>query len=255
MLSARRALTRALLSTLLAALAQAQTSFEVASVKPSRPDQRSTAPTIDPSRLSVRGNSLKYLVMLAYGIPLLDTYRVTGGPRWVETEPYDIEGHSENPVSRQEMLSMLGSLLADRFQLKFHGEMKPIAINVLTVAKAGPKFGPKFHPMEQGDPPANPGKQIGRVIYPGVPIKTFADRLRIMMSRDPVTETFVSIQDVPTILDETGLTGRYYIDFDADPHAEAWSATLEHQFGLTLNLRKAPTEIIVIDSVAKPSVN
>jgi len=75
------------------------------------------------------------------------------------------------------------------------------------------------------------------------------------MIRDPISETFVGIQDVPAITDETGLTGLYYIAFDADPHGEAWSATLERQFGLTLNLRKVPTEIIVIDSVAKPSGN
>jgi uncharacterized protein (TIGR03435 family) len=192
--------------------------------------------------------------MFAYGIPLLDSYRVTGGPRWVETEAYDVEGRSENPVSRQEMLSMLGSLLADRFQLKFHREMRPIAVNALTVAKSGPKFGANFHPVGEGDPPANPGKQRGRAIYPDVPIKTFADRLRTMMIRDPVTETFLNIQDVPSVLDETGLAGLYYIDFDFDPHEE-WSATLEHQFGLTLNLRKVPTEIIVIDSAARPSSN
>jgi hypothetical protein len=57
----RAALTLAVLSTL---SAPAQTSFEVASVMPSRPDQRSTAMTLDPSRLSVRVNSLKYLIKM-----------------------------------------------------------------------------------------------------------------------------------------------------------------------------------------------
>jgi len=75
------------------------------------------------------------------------------------------------------------------------------------------------------------------------------------MSRDPETNTRVmSPEDVPPVLDETGLTGRYDIILNADSH-EDWSAMLEHQLGLKVELRKVPREIIVIDSAVKPSGN
>jgi uncharacterized protein (TIGR03435 family) len=128
-------------------------------------------------------------------------------------------------------------------------------MNVLVVAKGGPKFGPEFHEFKEGDPPVDPGKQTAsHLTFPGVPLQIFVDRLRMMMIRDPVTETFVGIQDVLPILDKTGLAGRYVIVFNANPQ-EDWSATLEHQLGLKLEQRKVPMEMIVIDSAVKPSGN
>jgi len=86
-------------------------------------------------------------------------------------------------------------------------------------------------------------------------MQRFATYLRMNMSRDPETNTRVmSPEDVPPVLDETGLTGRYDIILNADSH-EDWSAMLEHQLGLKVELRKVPREIIVIDSAVKPSGN
>ncbi len=75
-----------------------------------------------------------------------------------------------------------------------------------------------------------------------------------MLTRDPITDTFVGIQDVLPILDKSGLAGRYYIAFDIGTH-EDWPSALEHQLGLKLDWRMVPTEIIVIDNAAKPSGN
>jgi uncharacterized protein (TIGR03435 family) len=55
------------------------------------------------------------------------------------------------------------------------------------------------------------------------------------------------------ILDQTGLASRS-IALNTDPQ-EDWSAALEHQLGLKLERRKVPTEMIVIDSAARPSAN
>jgi uncharacterized protein (TIGR03435 family) len=194
--------------------------------------------------------------MMAYGIQGLDYYKVAGGPGWVETELYDIEARPDAPASRQEMYLMLRGLLADRFQLKFHRETRPIVMNAVVPAKGGPKFGAAFHELKEGDAPATPGKPAAwsQMTFPGVPFQTFVDRLRLWMTRDPVADTRVDIRDVLPLLNETGLAGRYYIDFNIDSH-EDWSATLEHQLGLKLEQRKVPTEILAIDSAARPSAN
>jgi len=228
--------------------------FEVASIKPSPPPSPGggRGPASDPTLFAARRSSLKRLIMRAYGV---EDYQVAGGPGWVETDLYDIDARPEGPASGEEMLLMLRSLLSDRFQLKFHRETKPIQMNVLIVAKGGPKFGPEFHPVKEGDPPSNLGKQsISHLTFPGLTIQRFTTYLRMNMFRDPETNTTVSPLDVPPVLDETGLTGRYDIILNADSH-EAWSATLEHQLGLNLELRKVPREIIVIDSAVKPTEN
>jgi uncharacterized protein (TIGR03435 family) len=105
------------------------------------------------------------------------------------------------------------------------------------VAKDGPKFGPELHPVKEGEPPLSPGKRaLNHMVYPGVPFDTFLNRLHMLMIRDPSTGAYVGIQDVPPLLDETGLTGRYDIVFDAGSD-ESWSATLQRQLGLKLEER------------------
>ena len=61
------------------------------------------------------------------------------------------------------MTLMLRSLLTDRFQLMIHWENKTLATYVLTVAKGGPKFGPYFQRLKEGDPfpPADGRIQLG----------------------------------------------------------------------------------------------
>ena len=60
-------------------------------------------------------------------------------------------------------------------------------MNVLEAAKGGPKFGPQFHAMKDGDPPPNLGKSsLSNMAYPGITIGAFLDRLRIVMTRDPL---------------------------------------------------------------------
>jgi uncharacterized protein (TIGR03435 family) len=230
-------------------------SFEVASIKPSPPGSHGKVPTVDPGLFSAR-LPLKSLVMWAYDFPLDRDDRVAGGPDWVETVYYDVDARCDSPVSHTEIMLMLRSLLADRFQLKLHRETRPILSNVVTVAKGGPKFGPDFHELKEGDPPPDNSVKSSptHMVYPGIPLATFLSRLRLMMVRDPEARTFVKVQDVPPLLDETGLAGRYYIVFNGYSD-EPWSFTLQRQLGLKLEERKVPTEVIVIDSAVRPSGN
>jgi hypothetical protein len=147
-------------------------SFEVASVKASPKGQRAHLPAIDPSLLSVKGTTLKGLVMLAYSVPPTDSYRVAGGPGWVDTDPYDVDARPAAPSSRADMISMLRSLLADRFRLLVHREVRDVTMNVLVVAKGGPRFGPQFHAVVDGDPPSDLGRlSITHLSYPGITIE------------------------------------------------------------------------------------
>jgi uncharacterized protein (TIGR03435 family) len=250
-----------LILALLATQLRAQTgaekpfSFEVVSVKPSPKGSLAHRSTVDPSLLSVKGTTLKGLMILAYDVPPADAYRVTGGPEWAETDLYDVDARPATPSSRAEMMSMLRALLADRFHLSVHRETKDVLMNVLQAAKGGPKFGPQFHAIKDGDPPPSLGKfSLSNMAYPGITIGAFLNRLRVLMTRDPLTGAFVGVHDVEPLLDGTGLTGRYVIVLNGDSE-EDWSAMLERQLGLKLDRRKVPVEMIVIDSAAKPAGN
>jgi uncharacterized protein (TIGR03435 family) len=57
-------------------------------------------------------------------------------------------------------------------------------------------------------------------------------------------------------VDQTGLTGEYdfALNWEGDDMYSAVPDALE-KFGLKLQMRKVPTEVIVIDSVERPSDN
>src|SRR5262245_39267812 len=119
-------------------LVLAQTSFEVATIKPTAPDDRSGRfMTMQGAHQFVaKRYTLKYMVAAAYNLPL---HLISGGPEWTDSDPYDILAATpgEKKPSSDEQLSMLRSLLAERFKLTFHREPKEVPVYVLTVAKNG----------------------------------------------------------------------------------------------------------------------
>src|SRR5260221_10499517 len=62
------------------------------------------------------------------------------GPDWISRERYDIVARTAAATPRERMMPMLRSLLAERFQLKFHRETKPMQGYALVVGKNGPKL-------------------------------------------------------------------------------------------------------------------
>ena len=68
--------------------------------------------------------------------------KVIGGPSWVDSERWEIQGRTENPSSTKEfdLHLMLRQLIIERFQLQFHSETKEGQGYALGIAKNGPKF-------------------------------------------------------------------------------------------------------------------
>ena len=66
-----------------------QPAFEVASVKPSDPQTRIIGLFTYPGgRITATNYTLKMLIHEAYAI---DDYKILGGPRWTETDHYNLE--------------------------------------------------------------------------------------------------------------------------------------------------------------------
>jgi uncharacterized protein (TIGR03435 family) len=247
-------------STLLVHAQSARPAFEVASIKPA---QTRGFMNISPSgQVSVSGMTVKGLLTFAYK---LRDDQVLGGPAWIATEVWAIQAKAPDGRDMQDaevIRQMLQSLLQDRFQLKVHNESRDFSVYLLSVGKNGPKVSPY---QEQSAPPRSP---------PGPPLRGLLRR-----NGDDIAATGVRMSSLASflgqfigrpVLDQTGLEGEY--DFKlhwlpapptqvGGPDAVAGDPagpsifTAIQDIGLKLDAVKAPMEVLVIDSVSKPSEN
>jgi beta-lactamase regulating signal transducer with metallopeptidase domain len=119
--------------------ANADPTFEVASIKPSRPEEQGPRFWFQQRRFSVIHTSVSNLVKFAFK---LQQSQLAAVPDWVTSENYDIfaEPDGEGEPSIKQWQSMVKKLMADRFQLRFHYEKRELSVYILTLAKTGPKM-------------------------------------------------------------------------------------------------------------------
>jgi len=227
-------------------------AFEVASVKPSRPEVMERSLSRQPgARLTASNATVKMLIMLAYQV-MPD--QISGGPNWFESDGFDIDAKGTDPnASQGQFRKMVQSLLADRFQLKVHRSTRELSIYALMPAKNGPKL------VEAKDDDAEVSMRIegpGEMTGVKATMSMFASTLSRPLRRK--------------VIDATGLKGNYTfrLQFVPDqnplkPGAEGAPANegpsiftaLQEQLGLTLKATKGPVDVLVIDHGEKPVPN
>jgi uncharacterized protein (TIGR03435 family) len=223
------------------AYGQTQPAFEVASVKRVR-DYSPVATMngdISHGRLTLNNTHIKQMIAVAYEIQGI---RIEGGPAWIDSDQFRITAKAEDPnTTDKQVRIMLQTLLADRFQLKIHRETKLLPSYALRTAPGGARL---EHAQEGGTDRCDRTVEAGRyeLTCRHIQIVTLTNALAILL-RGPV-------------VDQTGLTGDY--DFTLnwegdDPYSAVPDAV--DKFGLKLEMKKVPTEVIVIDSVERPSDN
>src|SRR5262245_26767273 len=137
------------LLTAAVAFGQTRKEFEVSSIRPvaeQPPNQVAVGLHIDGSQVRITYLALKDYIAMAYRTRL----NQVSGPDWLATQRFDIAAKLPDGASQADVLQMLQSLLADRFQMKMHREMKEFPVYALEVAKTGLKI------MESG-----PGETLG----------------------------------------------------------------------------------------------
>ena len=184
----------------------------------------------------------------AYGSRELQN-RIVGGPGWLDSERYDIAARADRPLPRAAMIPLAQRLLEERFQLKIHRETKEISVYALVAGRNGPKF------------KASSGEGEG-----GVSQGAVQGRYRLKATRMPmlVLASMLENQMERLVIDKTGLEGvfdfqlEWALDLNAkasDDAAPSVFTAVEEQLGLRLESTRAPVEVIVIDSVERPSEN
>ncbi|MDW5265216.1 MULTISPECIES: M56 family metallopeptidase [Acidobacteriaceae] len=224
-------------------------AFEVATIKPSGPDEHGPRYDFQGHRFSVIHASLNDLIKFSYG---LQQSQIVKAEDWVNSESYDIsaEPDGEGEPSIKQWQSMVKKLMADRFHLKFHLEKREQSVYVVTVVKTGPKL-----TRSESDPGASVGLGFGPGNF-GATNATMAD------IADALGQGVLN----RPVVDQTGLTGRYDLRLAWTPDGLAtatensndlpdfFTATQE-QLGLKLVSTKAPVDVLLIDHVERSSPN
>ena len=282
---------RSLSLTLLAAataFSQAKPEFEVASIRPSADQgagQVGVGLHLDGAQVRCNYLSLKDYVVMAYRLKF---YQVSG-PEWIASQRFDIAATIPSEGSSGQIPEMLQALLADRFAMKLHREKKEFPVYGLEVLKSGLKAKESASDSTAGDGgsgrgPVNiaaGGSQAGvGVNLGGGSYFTFGNnRLEARkLSMATLADTLARFVDRP-ILDMTGVPGNFDFDLEVTPEdyqgmlirsAIAAGVTLPPQAlramdnssgdslsvalqkaGLKLEPRKAPLEVLVVDSALK----
>lgn len=237
-------------------------AFEVISIKPSDLQARTGIgiSTYPGGRVVASKCTLKVLIEAAFSV---HDFEISGGPAWINSDAWDIDARPPTssktaalkPANRKtppndEQRQMLQSLLADRFALTVHREMKEQSVYLL---KRGNK--PlKLEETKTDDGASWVGSPRGGMIVgdgvagTNVSMPALAGLLGRYLER-PVT-------------DQTGISGSFdftytYTYASGDPHPDVVSTiiTSMSEIGLRLESAKAPVETIVIDHADRPSPN
>jgi uncharacterized protein (TIGR03435 family) len=128
--------------------AEAKLEFEVASIKPSalpggggngviRLGQKGGPGSGDPGRVTYTFTTILNLMADAYSVK---SYQVSGGPKWLNSEQFDIVAKVPEGATKEQVQVMLQNLLAERFKLTLHRETKELPVYALVVGTKGPKL-------------------------------------------------------------------------------------------------------------------
>ena len=231
--------------------------FEVATIKPHRSGDGVISMGGPPGRYEARNITAKMLVEAAFSLP---ADQVAGGPPWIESQHFDVS--AKVPDAQWEEMKpldyahrvlamnlMLRSLLQDRFRLLVSHQPKELTVYALIQARGGAKLHVSGEPEAPKRPDAGNRSFMMAMDQKDIPVTTLAN--------------FLSGHFRRTVLDRTGLTGKYDIklevgiptDNSPDEADSAIFRALEDQLGLKLVSRKEVVDTIAIEHLEQPSAN
>ena len=117
---------------------QTAAGFEVATIKP-QTDPRPPRGTSSPDRFINPNATLHTLIQYAYE---LTGAQIAGGPEWIASRRFAIDAKAAGTPSRAEMRLLVRALLAQRFGLKAHTEMRELPVYLLERVRPDGALGP-----------------------------------------------------------------------------------------------------------------
>ena len=257
--------------------APSRQTFEVASIRRNVSGDQNSSIRIQPGgQVVVTNNSLYNLIRNAYGTQRYEMVPGKNLPPWIDSDRWDIlaRAPADAPQVQERVQLMLRSLLEDRFKVVARREMREMPVYELVLARSDGRLGPQI--KQSGDecaaaararqtgtapPPLPPGGFCGtragngNVSMRGVPLSNFVRNLGGMTGR--------------FVIDKTGLNGPFDLDLQWTPDSApagapalergaqvdgtSLFAAMQEQLGLKLDARRAPVEVLVIESAERPT--
>ena len=229
--------------------------LDVVSVRPTPSGVANFTQNVTPTRLDYRGLPLDRIVVQAFGG---SKYVIDGMPDWTTREHFDMAVTTVGRINPQEVPSILRQVLEGRFSLKWHTETRPVPVYALVRTNAR-TLGPGLVAIEKD-------------CAPDLATRTTGCDFRIRSTGEKIGETrwstvFGLIRAAASaeryVVDHTGLSGSFRVNatWTAQPklNDDAGPPTIftavREQMGLRLEPRIEPVEIVVIDSIARPTPN
>jgi uncharacterized protein (TIGR03435 family) len=255
----------------LVAYAQAPT-FEVASIKRNASgSSNSSSRALPGGRITMTNRTLRDMVREVYR---LQGFQITGGPDWIGTDRWDIVAKADGEQTFERLVPMMQNLFADRFKLVIHREQREQPIFALVFARTDHQLGAQIHPSSvdcdamaktaaaRGD--TSPRAANGRPLC-GINMTNG----KLMTSATTLAELTRLLSGTAgrSIVDKTGLAGRFDIDLSWTPEQSAGGGdpvppasdgaslftAMQEQLGLKLEPQRGPVDMLVIDSAARPT--
>ncbi|HEV2645396.1 MAG TPA: TIGR03435 family protein [Acidobacteriaceae bacterium] len=269
--------------------------FDVATIKPSGPDNKGMRISIRGGQLNLSGVTMRWLINLGFDF---NAPMIANPPKWIDDNKFDVlakvaptdttPGATSAPeMDPQDLEPLLRKLVEARFDLKWHMEDRPTDAYVLLAVnpklkKADPLYrsGCKQGPGADGKDPRIATPILGRLL--SCQNSTVAEFAQFLFS---VNNGYMKT----ALLDETGLADRYDIvlsfsgysqigginEYSLSPPPPTQSASgapaaigadptgglplfdaIKQQLGLKIEKQKRPVPMLVIDHInEKPSDN
>jgi len=258
--------------------------FDVVSVRPTNPNEEFSHGGVGSDSYRAERTTIKDVLAYAFGLGY--AHELANAPSWVTNDHYDIQGKLDedqvallHKLSRndrdQQMRLMAQSMLVERFRLTYHFETRDLPVYLLEIAKSGLKC-----PRDTTSPPAVADPSRPRFRWSTAPAppppppgwhppspsqKVRLQSLHVRTKGWPfwLIVAFLSHQpelEGRPVIDKTGLEGAYdcemnWSQVDSDGTGQFFFSAVRDQLGLKLQLSKGPVEVLVIDSIHRPSEN
>jgi uncharacterized protein (TIGR03435 family) len=254
--------------------------FEVASIK-ERTASAGGGYAQSPDRFIRINSSLRDLMEYAYD---LQRFQIVGGPDWLTSTRFDVNAKAAFVPTTDQMRTMVQRLLAERFRLKVSAAMRDMPVYLLRVARGDGRLGrlmtkttvdcaaveadrqrtgASAPTRASAQPNERPLCTSWLVARPGPNGLTVRYQASGTTSRE--LAGWLSPYAGRAVLDRTNLTGDFDVELSFAPPAGP-SATpaageepvtvftaVEEQLGLMLDSDRGQVEVLVIDSVARPT--
>ena len=231
-------------------------AFDVVSVKANRSGDAEGSIGPRPGGYAMTNVPLRLLIIRAYE---LRAFQVAGGPGWIDGERFDVTARAADGTAPNQVYPMLRRMLAERFKLVAHTEKREQPVYALLIARADGRLGSNLKASTLDCSKSDASEQCsmggsftgsgGNLKGVGQPLSVLATHLSTAVDR--------------IVQDRTGLAGGF--DFEL-----AWSGglkpapgapgeppsvftALQEQLGLRLEPARGPVDVLVIDSVERPT--